>query len=105
MTALLMLKTKYGLDPNMTSAGLSPNSVALVLKEEDQDDFDSADPESTFSTDCGVEGLSLGYALLMNAIEREDELALRRLISLGTSVVVEDDSFFGRSSGLRASIR
>lgn len=93
MTALLTLKRKYGLDPNLTVCGLSRNTAALLLKEEDVDRFHD-DPLPTFPADCGVEGLSLGYCALIKAIEIEDVQALRRLLSMGVSVVGEDDSFF-----------
>lgn len=95
MTALLTLKFKYGMDPsNMTVAGLSRNTAALHGKELVRRGMQIHDPTEHFRSDFGIEGLSLGCSLVKEAIELEDERALRRLISLGASIVGEDDSFF-----------
>lgn len=92
MTALLTLKNKHGLNPNLSIAGLTSNSLALAPKR--LGFYRQEEPAPIFDTDCSIEGLSLGYALLIRAIDTGNERAVRRLLSLGTSVVAEDDSFF-----------
>jgi hypothetical protein len=101
MTALLTLRTKYGLDPNWSLPGRSPASARLLFRNQGTQDryynTQSLDRSTGgFVNDTGVDGINAGPSLLVEYVAAGNEAKVRRLLRFGVNTQADSqgNSFF-----------